>query len=380
MFAPDTCQPASGFPGRLDGVRASRLVELLLLLQTRGRMTAPELAAQLEVSVRTVHRDVEALSAAGVPVYAERGRAGGYRLLDGYRTRLTGLTPAQARALLLTGTPERAAAGLGLGDVLAGTQLKLLAALPEPLREQAAAVRERFHLDPSGWEHRPPEPEFLPAVVAALWDQRRLRVSYRRWGPQDVERILDPLGLVLKVGNWYLVARAAAVDGDAVRTDAVRTDAVRTDAVRTYNVARLLAVRQLDEEFRRPTGFDLVAAWEQGQAGFAERVYRHWVDVRLSQRGMELLGLIGSYPAQRARALAQPPDGDGWQVTRVPLETERHAEHWLLRLGPELQVLGPPQLRARVEELVAGLARLYAPASITGAGAVRSGETANGEG
>jgi predicted DNA-binding transcriptional regulator YafY len=363
LFLPTSVR-ISGQTGR---VSAGRLVELLLLLQTRGRLTAPELAVALEVSVRTVHRDVEELSAAGVPIYAERGRTGGYRLLDGYRTRLTGLTPTEARALLLAGAPERAAAGLGLGDVLAATQLKLLAALPEPLRAQAAQVRERFHLDPSGWEHRPPEPEFLPAVVSALWEQRRLRVTYRKWGPREVERVLEPLGVVLKVGNWYLVARAEdARAEDARAEDAADRGVGRSPdrdadaAVRTYNVGRMLAVRELDQRFERPLGFDLVAAWEAGQSGFAARVYRHWYDVRVSPRGLELLGLIGSYPADQARAAAGPPDADGWRTTRIPLETALHAEHWLLRLGPELEVLGPPELRARMEQLVAELAELYA--------------------
>lgn len=327
-------------------MRASRLVELLLLLQTRGRLTAPELARSLEVSVRTVHRDVEALSAAGVPVVAERGRLGGYRLLDGYRTRLTGLTPGEARALLIAGAPTRAAVGLGLGDVMAATQLKLLAALPDPLRAQAAAVRERFHLDPSGWEHRPAEPPQLPQVVRALWDRRRLRVTYRRWGPTDVERLLDPLGVVLKVGNWYLVARAESGDGAG-------------PAVRTYHVGRLLAVEVLAETFERPAGFDLEAAWEESQDGYAERVFRHWVDVRVSPQGLDLLGLLGPYPAQRARALAGPPESDGWVTTRIPLESARHAETSLLRLGAQVQVLGPEPVRQRLAEIAHGLAGLY---------------------
>jgi predicted DNA-binding transcriptional regulator YafY len=337
-------------------VRASRLVELLLLLQTRGRMTASELAAVLEVSVRTVHRDVEALAGAGVPVYAERGRTGGFRLLDGYRTRLTGFTPEEARALLLSGAPPRAAAGLGLGDVLAGTQLKLLAALPAPLREQAAAVRDRFHLDPSGWEHRPAEPPLLSTVVGAVWDRRRLHVMYRRWGPADVERLLDPLGLVLKVGNWYLVARAAPASG--------AQETAGRSAVRTYHVGRLQAVEVLDETFERPQGFDLAAAWEEGQAGYAERVYRHWVDVRISPRGLDLAGILGEYSAGRARELAGPPDGEGWVSTRIPLESmAQHAVHVLLRLGAEVEVVEPVDLRERVAAVAEALAGLYSERS-----------------
>jgi len=338
-----TC--GTGYLRDSGGVRASRLVELLLLLQARGRLTAPQLAAALEVSVRTVHRDVEALSAAGVPVVAERGRTGGYRLIDGYRTRLTGLTPEEARALLLAGAPPRAAAGLGLGDVLAVTRLKLLAALPEPLRAQAAAVQGRFHLDPSGWENRPDEPPHLPLVVRAVWDRQRLRVTYRRWGPQDVERVLEPLGVVLKVGNWYLVARTADGDGDG--------------EPRTYHVGRLLAVEVLDGTFERPPGFDLAAVWERSQEGYAERVFRHWVDVRLSPQGVLLVALLGTYPAQQARDLAGPPDAEGWVTTRLPLESARFPERYLLRLGAEVEVLGPAGVRARIAGIARDLAARY---------------------
>jgi len=255
----------------------------------------------------------------------------------------------------MAGTPPAAAAALGLGDVLAVTQLKLLASLPAELRAQAAAVRERFHLDPSGWEHRPDEPPFLPVVVQALWDHRRLRVTYRRWGPKDVERTLDPLGVVLKVGNWYLVARS---DGGS---DGGSGGGSGGGSVRTYHVGRLQAVEVLAGTFERPAGFDLAAAWEASQAGYAERVFRHWIDVRISPAGLQLVGLFGTYPAEQARAHAGPPDADGWVTTRVPLETQHHAEHWVLRLGAEAEVLGPPTLRERMVGIARQLAARYAP-------------------
>src|SRR5438034_2717540 len=208
-------------------MRASRLVNLLLLLQTRGRLTAAELSEELEVSVRTIYRDVDALSEAGVPIYAERGPGGGVRLVDGYRTRLTGLTPDEAESLFLVGMPGPAAE-LGLGTVLAAAQLKLLAALPPELRSRAGRVRERFHLDAPGWFREADQPPHLAAIADAVWNQHRIRIRYDRWEAHaggarlnDVTRTLEPLGLVLKSGVWYLVAHA---DGQ----------------LRTYRVSRVL--------------------------------------------------------------------------------------------------------------------------------------------
>src|SRR5688572_23714566 len=187
-------------------MRASRLVALLLLLQSRGGMTAAELARELEVSVRTIHRDVEALGAAGVPVYAERGPHGGIRLIDGYRTRLTGMTSDEAEALFLSGLPGPAAE-LGLGTVVAAARLKVLAALPPELRGRATRLLERFHLDAGGWFRTGEPVPHLPALSEAVWSSRRLQVGYER-GDVIVERLLEPLGLVLKAGVWYIVAAA----------------------------------------------------------------------------------------------------------------------------------------------------------------------------
>ncbi len=241
-------------------MRASRLLSLLLLLQTRGRMTAQELAGELEVSMRTVYRDVDSLAAAGVPVYADRGPTGGYQLVDGYRTRLTGLTAGEAESLSLAGMPGPAAE-LGLGSVLAAAQLKLMAALPPELRSRAGRIAERFHLDAPAWFQDADRPEHLAAVADAVWNQRRIRVRYERWRG-EVARQLEPLGIVLKGGIWYLVARASEGVGDA----------------RTYRVSRILALEVLDERFERPAGFALAEYWQTWLGQFEARVYRLEVD------------------------------------------------------------------------------------------------------
>ncbi|WP_219472197.1 helix-turn-helix transcriptional regulator [Nonomuraea rhizosphaerae] len=316
-------------------MRASRLVSLLLLLQTRGRMTAHELAERLEVSVRTIYRDVESLHTAGIPLYGDAGPNGGYQLLDGYRTRLTGLTTDEAESLFLAGLPGPAAE-LGLGAVVTAAQLKLMAALPVELRDRAGRIQERFHLDAPTW-YRDPEPvTHLPAVAAAVWNERVLQVRYRRWkAPQEVERRLEPYGLVVKAGTWYLVARCG-------------------EHVRTYRVSQILGLHPLEERFTRPDGFDLAAYWQEYLAEFEERLRWGEAVVRLSPRGLTLLAnLMTPGVVAAARQSAQPPDDEGWTRVTVPIESVGHALGEFLRLGAEAEVLAPAELR----ELMASTAR-----------------------
>ncbi|WP_456300009.1 helix-turn-helix transcriptional regulator [Saccharomonospora glauca] len=321
-------------------MRASRLLSVLLLLQNRGRMTARELADELEVSVRTVYRDVEALSAAGVPVYADRGRAGAYRLLGGYRTRLTGLSEAEARALALAGLPA-AASELGLGTVLAAAQLKLHAALPEELRHRAGELAQRFHVDVPGWHREIEHASALAAVADAVWHAKRVRVRYRRWDGSAVERDLDPLGLVLKAGAWYLAARC---DG----------------SVRTYRVSRVDALVELGETFDRPDDFDLADYWRTWSEGFERRLYPETARVRLSPLGCELVPfLLGSVGARALRETATSPDRDGWVTVELPVETGAPALAQLLQFGAELEVLAPPELRRRVSDVVVRMGSHY---------------------
>lgn len=319
-------------------MRADRLLSLLLLLQNRGRMTAPELAAELEVSVRTVYRDVEALCASGVPVRAERGPEGGYRLMEGYRTRLTGLTDAEAGSLVLAGLPGPAR-DLGLGAVLASAQLKVEAALPGGLADQARRVRERFHLDAPAWFRDADPVPHLEAVARAVWERRVLRAHYRRWRG-DVHRELRPLGLVLKGGIWYLAALA-------------------DDAVRTYRVSRFLAVTETGEGFTRPAGFDLAAYWTESARRMEEATRQGAARLRLSPRGQKLLPM--QFGAAGARALAQagPADGRGWVEVELAVESEAVATGDLLRLGVEAEVLGPAGLREAVATAATVLARRY---------------------
>jgi predicted DNA-binding transcriptional regulator YafY len=325
-----------------EPVRASRLLSALLLLQARGRMTAQELADELEVSVRTVYRDVESLSAAGVPVYADRGPAGGYRLLDGYRTRLTGLTAAEAESLFLAGMPTQAAE-LGLGEVLAAAQLKLMAALPSALRDRAGAIRERFLLDAPGWFREQQAPPLLAAVADAVWEQRRLAVRYTRWDRSEVDRELAPLGLVLKNGTWYLVA----ADVGTAAADP-----------RTYRISRILSV-DVREPFRRPPDFDLGAYWASTAERVETRLWRSTATVRLSPHGRRMAFLLGPVVNRALADLDPEPDEDGWTTVTLPIETHRHALHSFLQLGADLEVLEPVELRTMFAQAAAALVKRY---------------------
>ncbi|MFE5621191.1 helix-turn-helix transcriptional regulator [Streptomyces virginiae] len=321
-------------------MRADRLLTLLLLLQNRGRMTAPELAAELEVSVRTVYRDIDALGASGVPVLADRGPAGGYRLADGYRTRLTGLTDTQAGSLFLAGVPGPAQ-DLGLGADLAAARLKLQAALPAQLAGRARQIQDRFHLDATAWFRDADPVPHLARIAQAVWDQRVLHAHYRRWRG-EVRRELHPLGLVLKGGIWYLVA------------------GVGEDAVRTYRVARFLAVDTAEEGFERPAGFELAAYWQESTRRLDAALHRQTAQLRLSPRGALLLPMQFGAAGTRALADAGPPDADGWVRVGVAVESEAVAVGDLLRLGTEAEVLGPPELRRALAETVSALAERYA--------------------
>src|SRR5437773_749881 len=277
-------------------MRASRLVSLLLLLQSRGGQTAAELARELEVSVRTIHRDFDALSASGVPIYAERGPHGGIRLVDGYRTRLTGMTADEAEALFLSGLPGPAAE-LGLGTVVTAARLKVLAALPPELRARASRISQRFHLDAPGWFQASEELAYLERLATTVWENEQIEIDYPHpEGP--VVRRLDPMGLVLKAGIWYLVGRVSG-------------------AMRTYRVSRVLGVRRLGEPFERPAHFDLAAYWSESTTAFARDRPRYMVTLRCRAADLETVAdVVGM---RRLGEGTRGPDPDDAGFVRLEL-------------------------------------------------------------
>jgi predicted DNA-binding transcriptional regulator YafY len=314
------------------GMRARRHIALLLLLQLRGRVSAPELAGELDVSVRTVYRDVDALSQAGVPIYAESGNGGGIRLVDGYRTRLTGFDFAESEALALAGWGGVAEA-LGVGSAAAGAERKLLASLPQAAAASAQRTHARLHLDLARWYASPDLPVHLPALARAVWDQRRVRIDYASWTAR-AEREIDPLGLVLKNAAWYLVAR-------------------RAGELRTYRVSEIAALEALETRFDAPPNFDLRAYWENSTQRFERSVQRGTATVRAKPSAFPFLDRLGPGPAHVAND-AEP------NIVTVPIESEEHATRALLALGDAVEVLEPRSLRERVATAARATAQVYA--------------------
>ncbi|MFD8013989.1 helix-turn-helix transcriptional regulator [Streptomyces sp. NPDC058955] len=312
---------------------------MVLLLQNRPSMTGAELAAELEVSERTVTRDALALSEAGVPVYADRGRSGGYRLVGGYRTRLTGLARDEAEALFLSGLPG-ALRDMGLQDAASAARLKVSAALLPSLADAPGSAARRFHLDAPGWYQEPETPELLPAVAEAVWDDRRMSARYRRGDGTEVERELDPYGLVLKAGVWYVCARAGS-------------------AFRTYRVDRFTAVAVGEERFDRDPGFALDVFWSERAAEFARSLLRDEVVLRLTEAGARRLPYVTDRAAAEEALAGAVRDGDGRVTATLRVENEEVAFGQLFGLGPAAEVVSPASLRERFAEAARAAAARY---------------------
>ncbi|MFD6272255.1 helix-turn-helix transcriptional regulator [Nocardia asteroides] len=320
-------------------MRADRLVSLVLLLRQRGRLTATELAEELEVSTRTVLRDIEALATAGVPVYAERGRHGGFALLPGFRTELTGLTHDEALALLIAGS-RRGAQAFGLGTALAGAMLKVVDALPPTYRDTAADVAERLLIEPETdlLSRRRVTEEVPGAILAeirrAVFAGTKLRIRYAALDEEPRWRTVDPIGVVIVRDHGYLLA-------------------TRSGADRTYRLSRVSAAEELPEPARRPDRVDLDRAWRDRAT-------------RFRAGGDQLAVLVRVHPARRddmvATAVAvhaEHTDPDGLLRMDVTFQDARHAEWALWQLGPDAEALTPAALRTALHTRATTLATRY---------------------
>lgn len=310
-------------------MQINRLLSTLMLLQAHSKLTADELADRLEVSPRTILRDMEALSAAGIPVVADRGRGGGWSLIEGYRTSLTGLHSDEIQALVLA-APVQLLQDLGLDDAAEQAALKLLAALPSVRHDDAERMRERIHIDGTRWVGGEDESHAcLPMLQDALWKDRRITVEYTRGDGESVSRTLEPLGLVAKGRIWYLIAQ---VDDD----------------LRTYRVSRIQQVNVLDESFNRPQHFDLADYWEQSTRTFVANLPQFPVTLRLQK---DSLWLIQSWRWATIESTS-PADGSGWMTVQITCETLEEATACVLACGEKARVISPDELAIEVRRQI----------------------------
>lgn len=306
-------------------MRADRLLSILLLLQSRRRMTARELAEQLEVSERTIHRDMEALSIAGIPVFADRGAGGGWSLVDGYETKLTGLKAAEIQVLFLT-KPAHLLADLGLGKAADAALDKLLAALPSSYRRDAEYVRQRIHIDTSGWRRSSENVNFLSILQEAIWQERKVEIIYEASNGAVINPVLDALGLVAKGSIWYLVAGQDGTLG-------------------VYRVARISAAQLTDQPCLRPKHFDLAAFWAESATKFVANLPKYPVRVRVAGAILPRLRSAGRFSRIER---VYPMTGDGWCEVAIMFEGEEEACETVLSFGSQIEVLEPFALREQV--------------------------------
>lgn len=309
-------------------MRADRLLSILLLLQVHSRLTSRELARRLEVSERTIHRDMEALGVAGIPVVAERGNGGGWGLLEEYRTNLTGLNEAEIQALFFI-KPDHLLNDLGLRKASEAALIKLLAAVPSTQRRDAEYARQRIYVDTAGWNTSEGDSlPYLTVVQAGVWQEKRLRIGYLR-NEEMVERVLDPLGLVAKGNIWYLIA---AVE----------------EQLRSYRVSRIASAELLEEPCQRPIDFDLASYWRQSMRSFKANLPRCTVRVRVPE---ELVR--GLYHASRAMKIEQVGEADeqGSLELLLHFEMREDACGYVLSFGPRVEILEPTELCEQIYEL-----------------------------
>ena len=306
-------------------MKADRLLSELLLLQAHGRLTGRELAERLEVSERTVHRDMESLSADHVPIYALRGARGGWQLDEDWRTQVPGLDEAELRAFLMAqpriiGNPRLAAAAeRALG--------KLMAAMPVPLRERAESIRQRLYVDTAGWRGTAENLAMLPIVQDAVAQDRKLAIQYKPSARESAERIVDPLGLVAKGNTWYLVAKTPA-------------------GFRTYRVSRIEDAKILDQASERPPNFDLADYWKASTKRFQEGWQKCLATLRLEPRAAEW---VKSWHVVLPNQAEETPDAEGWITLSVQFDHENEASFFVLGLGSRVEVIEPVSLRERVD-------------------------------
>jgi len=318
-------------------MRADRLLSIVLLLQTNQQLTSRALAERLEVSERTIHRDMDALSGAGIPVVAERGSAGGWSLLGEYRTNLTGLNESEIQSLFLSPAPKLLSE-LKLEKASEGALLKLLVALPAVYRRGAERARQRIYVDSAGWTREEETVPLLPSLQDAIWTERKLRITYERGpGCESVEREVDPLGLVAKGNAWYLVGRVAS-------------------DLRSFRVSKISRAELLDTPATTPPDFDLAEYWQKSAATFKASLPSYVATFRVSPQVFPRLKFAGRF-ARVGQVIET--DAEGWLKLSVGFDVEEMACEYALGFGPYLEVVEPVALREKVRGMAQAVLNLY---------------------
>ncbi|MFD2205751.1 helix-turn-helix transcriptional regulator [Kiloniella antarctica] len=334
-------------------MRASRLLSILMRLQ-KGQVTAEQLSATLEVSVRTIYRDMDHLSFAGVPVYADRGRAGGFQLLDGWTMPPTGLTGIETEALLLSGLPDQVRQ-LGLHAAMLSGQDKIMETLPESQREFIGKISNRVHVDPVSWFGKEEPADKLHDIADAVWNCRRLSCHYESWRGV-VERTINPLGLVVKGGTWYLAGEVTRDERREVGKDVTKEI---KEGQRIYRVTKFQEIKVLKETFSRPKIFDLAEFWRQSVKRYEANIYRTTAKLKLSAEGLRQIHKLGDPVAKAAELSKSGSDAEGYFNVTIPIETLDQACSDLLRLGSSCQILEPRELVERVKLALRNMCDLY---------------------
>ncbi|OUR76291.1 hypothetical protein A9Q83_15970 [Alphaproteobacteria bacterium 46_93_T64] len=318
-------------------MRASRLLSIIMRLQ-QGQVTAEQLSETLEVSIRTIYRDMDHLSLAGVPVYADRGRSGGFQLLEGWKMPPTGLTGIEIEALLLSGMPDQVKQ-LGLQTSMLSGQTKLLETLPETQRAAIGKISAYVYVDPVSWFGAEEPAEKLHDIADAVWNSQKITCVYESW-KGSVQRMINPLGLVVKGGRWYL---AGEVEGDE----------------RIYRVGKFQELKVLKDTFSRPVNFDLPNFWRQAVKRYETAIYSETATLRVNKAGLENLHELGTPVAEAANASLSGPDTQGFYLVSIPIETIERASADIMRLGPDCQALEPPELVVHIQQKLHDMIKLY---------------------
>lgn len=336
-------------------MRADRLISILMFLQARGRMTASELAGELEVSERTIYRDLEALHASGVPVLADRGPGGGITLPDNYRSNLTGLSDGEVRALFLSAVPGPLA-DLGLGKSIEAAVLKLTASLPATHRRNIEQMRERIHIDAAEWFKQAEELPYLEMLQRAVWDDRLVTVTYLKADSGRIKRCLEPYGLVAKGGVWYIVASVAST----ARPFGVTSVKAARRSIIVYRVSRVQHAELMEGRFERPEWFNLQAYWDRWQREFQEGQARYAATIRVAPDFVYRLPLIYGEGVRALIDKAGPPDDEGWITITLTFNSFEEARASVLGLGANAEVVEPAELHTGVLDMAASVIELYA--------------------